>query len=128
MLQVKQVGQKTILSEQGILGTGAEKAHKLWKEGLATQGDYRAAVYDCRKKMRKAKAQLELTLGTLGSDDKKAFFNVNSRKRSMENIALILGEDGRLTSKEEENAEAFVPFLSQHLTVKTDLGLPVPQS
>lgn len=128
MLQVKQVGQKTILTERGILGTEAEKAHKLWKEGLATQGDYRVALYNCRKKTRKAKAQLESMMATLGSDDKKAFFNVNSRKRSMENIALILGEDSRLTSKEEKNAEAFVPFLLPHLTVKTDLGLPVPQS
>jgi len=72
--------------------------HNLWKEGLPTQGDYRAAVYNYREKTRKAKAQLEFTLTTLGSDDKKAFFKVNSRKRSMENNVLILGEDGHLTS------------------------------
>ena len=42
------------------------------------------------------------------SDNKKGFFKyVNSKRRSKENIGLILVEDGHLTNRDEEKAEAF---------------------
>lgn len=56
--------------------------------------------------MRKAKAQLELTLAIIVSDNnnnKNGFFKYVNSKRSKENVGL--GVDGHLRSKEEEKAE-----------------------
>ena len=62
----------------------------------------------CREKTRKAKAPLELKLAGVVSDNKAAFFKyVNSKRRSKANIGPILVEDGPLTNRDEEKAEAF---------------------
>lgn len=67
----------------------------------------------CRKKTRQAKAQLELTLASGVSDNEKDLFKyVNRNRRSMENIRLILEEDGHLTSKDEKKAETFNAFFA----------------
>lgn len=51
----------------------------------ATQEDYRAAIYTCRKKT-KAKAQPELSLAGDVLDSKESFLNcVNGRRRFREN-------------------------------------------
>lgn len=64
---------------------------------------------------------------TVESDNKTCFFNyVNSKRSSKENIGLILGLDGHITSKEEKTVEAFNAFSPQFLRVMTDLGLPEP--
>lgn len=44
------------------------------KQALASQGEYRAAVDICREKTRTAKAQIELTLANVLSDNKKRLF------------------------------------------------------
>lgn len=61
--------------------------------------------------MKKAKAQLELTLAVVVSDNKKIFSKyVNNKRRSKENIAQILGADGHLTSRDEGKMEVFAYF------------------
>lgn len=56
----------------------------------------------CRKKITQAKAQLKLTLARVVSDNEKDLFKyVNRKRRSMENIRLILEQDGHLISKDE---------------------------
>ncbi|GAB0176274.1 mitochondrial enolase superfamily member 1 [Grus japonensis] len=69
--------------------------------------EYPTAVAN-REQTRKAKAQLELKLASVVSDNKKGFFKyVNSKRRSKENIGPILVEDGHPTNKDEEKAEPF---------------------
>ena len=41
-----------------------------WRQGQASQEEYRAVVRICREKTRKAKAQLELKLAGVVSDNK----------------------------------------------------------
>ncbi|KAK4810539.1 hypothetical protein QYF61_004502 [Mycteria americana] len=66
-----------------------------------------------QEKTRKAKAQLELNLISAVSENKKGFFKyVNSKRRSKENIGPILVEDGHLTNRDEEKAEAFNAFFA----------------
>lgn len=36
-----------------------KKLYGLWKQGQASQGDYRAVMRICKEKMQKAKAQVE---------------------------------------------------------------------
>ncbi|KAK4806869.1 LOW QUALITY PROTEIN: hypothetical protein QYF61_012590 [Mycteria americana] len=88
-----------------------KKLHDLWKRGQASQEDYRAVVHICREKTRKAKAQLELKLARVVSDNKKGFFKyVITKRRSKENIGLILM--GHLTNRDEEKAEALNIFFA----------------
>lgn len=56
------------------------KIYNLWKRGLASQGEYGTTAHICREKRRKAKAQLQMTLATLVSEnDYMLFFKyVNS--------------------------------------------------
>ncbi|KAK4810929.1 hypothetical protein QYF61_013337 [Mycteria americana] len=65
-----------------------KKLYDLWKQGQASQEEYRDVIHN-----------------------KKGFFKyVNSKRRSKENIAPILVEDGHLTNRDEEKAEAFNAF------------------
>ena len=80
----------------------------LRKRGPASQEEYGAVIPLCREKTQKAKAQLELKLASVVSDSKKVFFKyIHSKRRSKENIGSILVEDGNLTNRHEEKAEAF---------------------
>jgi len=45
--------------------------YHLWKKGHVTQEAYRGLVKSCSEEIRKAKAQLELRLGTVVRDNKK---------------------------------------------------------
>jgi len=49
-----------------------------------------------------------LKLASVVSDNKKGFLKyANSKRRSKENIGLTLVEDGHLTNRDEEKAEAY---------------------
>ncbi|KAK4832343.1 hypothetical protein QYF61_021872 [Mycteria americana] len=90
-----------------------KKLYDLWKLGGASEEDYRAVVCIRKEKTRKAKAQLELKLASVVSDNKKGFFKyVNSKRRSKGNIGPILVEDGHLTNMDEEKADAFKAFFA----------------
>ncbi|KAJ7412138.1 hypothetical protein BTVI_47265 [Pitangus sulphuratus] len=63
------------------------------KQGQVNQEDYRGAVCPCREKNRMAKAQFELKLPRTVVDNKQVFFKYgNSKKRTKENIGLLLDE------------------------------------
>jgi len=51
-----------------------KKLYDPWKQGQASQEEYRAMVCLCREKKQKAKVQLELKLAGVVSDNKKCFF------------------------------------------------------
>ncbi|GAB0209633.1 mitochondrial enolase superfamily member 1 [Grus japonensis] len=107
-----------------------KKLYDLWKQGQASQEDYRAVVRICREKTRKAKAQLELKLASVVSDNKKVFFKyVNSKRRSKENIGAILVEDAHLTNRDEEKVEAFnVVFASVFNNIDSPWATRSPES
>ncbi|KAK4823990.1 hypothetical protein QYF61_009115 [Mycteria americana] len=66
-----------------------------------------------QEKTQIAKAQLQLKLASVVSDNKKGFFKyVNSKRRSKENIGPILVEDGHLTNRDEEKAGTFNAFFA----------------
>lgn len=114
--QVKQqVEQKTGLAEQGTPPRTREEEYiyDLWKQGLASWGEYRTAVHSCREKrnkQKKLKVQVELALASVSSENTKniCFFKYfNSKKRSKKNIGLILDVDGYITGRPEKKAKAF---------------------
>lgn len=64
----------------------------------------RATVHSCREKIRKARAQLELTLAIVSA--KKDFLSVSTARGDLrKTVGLILDEDRYLTNWNEEKAE-----------------------
>ena len=63
------------------------KVYGLWKSGQATYDDYKYIVKLCRKKIRKAKAQLELNLATKVRESSKYFYKyISSKRRARDEI------------------------------------------
>ena len=80
------------------------------------------------RKWEKSKPNLSWQWPLWCQTTKMAFSsNINSKKRSKENIRMIFGVDCHLITKEEEKAEALIDFLPQYLTMVMDVGLPWPQ-
>ena len=70
--------------------------------------DYRDAACPCREKIHAAKAQLELKLAsTVGENKKGSLKYVNNKRGTRENIGLLLDENGHLTNRDIDKAEAF---------------------
>jgi len=65
-----------------VLSEQKKEFYDFWNQDLALQGDYRAAVHIHMEKTRKAKAQLELTLVSVMSNNKKVFLDRYNSKRS----------------------------------------------
>ena len=62
-----------------------------WKQGQATQKDYRVSISHCRKKICMVKGQLDLKLASTMVDNKKVFRKyANSKRRTKENIGPLL--------------------------------------
>ncbi|GAB0180635.1 mitochondrial enolase superfamily member 1 [Grus japonensis] len=78
----------------------------MWKKGVATWEEYRDVVRECRDATRKAKAHLELKLARDVKDNKKGFFKyISSKRKTKENVGLLLNEVGALVTEDTEKAE-----------------------
>ncbi|XP_054045493.1 uncharacterized protein LOC128904794 [Rissa tridactyla] len=98
------------------------KAYILWKRGLATYEDYQDITKLCRGKIRRAKAQSELSLATAVKDNKKRFFQyINRKRKTRENIGPLMNETGALVVEDTEKAELLNAFFS---LVFTDKAVP----
>lgn len=108
-----------------------KKIYDLWEQcsqDIASQGQYRGTVSSAGRKWEKSKPNLSWQWPLWCQTTKMAFSsNINSKKRSKENIRMIFGVDCHLITKEEEKAEALIAFLPQYLTMVMDVGLPWPQ-
>ncbi|GAB0206331.1 hypothetical protein GRJ2_003178100 [Grus japonensis] len=77
----------------------------LWKQGQATEEDYRDAVRHCREKICTTKTQLELKMASTVVDNKKGFLEyVNRKRKTKENIDPLLDEVGHEDKAETLNA------------------------
>jgi len=96
--------QPAWLNRELLLGLRKKRrVYHLWKNGQATQEEYRGLVMSCRGEIRKAKAQLELRLVTVVSDNKKYFYEyVNNKKRAKQSLHPLLDVRGNIVNKDEE--------------------------
>ncbi|KAK4828285.1 LOW QUALITY PROTEIN: hypothetical protein QYF61_024950 [Mycteria americana] len=93
------------------------RAYDLWKEGQATQEDYKDVVRLCREKIRRAKAQLELNLAAVAI--KKCFYKyISNKRRTKENLHPLLDAGGNIVAKDEEKAEVLHAFFASVLSSK----------
>ena len=108
-----------------LLGTLRAKkgAYKLWKQGRVTWEEYRDAVRACRRRMRKAKAQVELNL-VRDVKNNKTFYRYTGQKRQAKTGApSLVNLKGELASTDKEKAEVLNEFFASVFTGGQDSSL-----
>ncbi|GAB0179181.1 mitochondrial enolase superfamily member 1 [Grus japonensis] len=96
-----------------------KEVYSMWKKGMATWEEYRNTVRVCRVGTRKAKAHLELKLAGDVKDNKKGFFKyISSKRKTRENVGLLLNEVGALVMENTENVELLNAFFASVCTAK----------
>ncbi|KAK4824510.1 hypothetical protein QYF61_015908 [Mycteria americana] len=87
--------------------------HRQRKQGQVTWEEYRGAAHLCRDGVRKAKAQLELSLVRDAKNNKKGFYRYVSQKRKVkESVPPLMNKNGDLASTDEEKAEVLNNFFA----------------
>ena len=80
--------------------------YRRWKQGCVSWEEYRAVVYVCRDRIRKAKAQMELNLARDVKDNMKGFYGyIGRRRRAKESVPPQMKGNGELASSDTEKAE-----------------------
>ena len=106
-----------------------KRIYRLWKEGQATQNEYKEVVRMCRGEIRKAKAQLEFNLAAGVKRNKKLFYKyINSKRRTKENIHSLLDEAGNVTTEDKEKAEVLNAFFTSVFKSQTSYPQDTPLS
>jgi len=81
--------------------------HRQWKQGQVSWVEYRDTARLCRAGVRKAKAQLELTLARDAKNSEKDFYRYISQKRKVrECIPPLMSKSGKLVTMDKMKAEA----------------------
>ncbi|KAK4816253.1 hypothetical protein QYF61_013887 [Mycteria americana] len=100
------------------------RVYDLWKKGRATQEDYKGVARLCREKIRRAKAELELSLATAVKDNKKYFFKyISSKRRAKENLQPLVDRGGNTVIQDEEKAEVLNAFFASVFNSRANCSL-----
>ncbi|KAK4823236.1 hypothetical protein QYF61_000096 [Mycteria americana] len=95
-----------------------------WKKGQATQEDYKGVARLCREKIRRAKAELELSLAAAVKDNKKHFFKyISSKRRAKENLQPLVDRGGNTVTRDEEKAEVLNAFFASVFNSRANCSL-----
>jgi len=84
-----------------------------WKQGQISWEEYRDAAWLCKDEVRRAKAQLELSLARDAKNNKKGFYRYVSQKRKVkERVPTLMSNTGKLVTMDEKKAEVLNLFAS----------------
>ncbi|KFV67237.1 hypothetical protein N307_09347, partial [Dryobates pubescens] len=96
---------------------GKKRVCHLWKKGEVTHRMFKDVARSYRKKIREAKAHLELRLASAVKDNKKSFHKYTNSKRRGKSL---VDTDGNVVAKDEEKAEVLNTFFALTFNGKTD--------
>ncbi|KAK4830772.1 hypothetical protein QYF61_013261 [Mycteria americana] len=100
------------------------RVYDLWKKGRATQEGYKGVARLCREKIRRAKAELELSLAAAVKDNKNHFFKyISSKRRAKENLQPPVDRGGNTVTKDEEKAEVLNAFFASVFNSRANCSL-----
>lgn len=92
----------------------------VWKKDLTALEEYKNIVRAFREAVRKVKGHLALNLAREVKDKKKGFFKyVNSKKKTGDNVGLLLNEVGALVTEDAEKVELLNIFFALIFTTET---------
>lgn len=75
--------------------------------------EYKDAVQMCRGGIRKAKAQLELSLSRDVKNNKKGFYrNIGQERQAKESVSPLVNEKGEMVATDMEKAEILNEFFT----------------
>ncbi|GAB0209844.1 mitochondrial enolase superfamily member 1 [Grus japonensis] len=109
------------MDEQGASGKTQREEGILQnvEKGTGHLEEYRNVVRVCRDATRKAKAHLELKLAGDVKDNKKGFFKyIISKRKTGENVRLLLNEVGALVTEDTEEMELLNAAFASVFTAK----------
>jgi len=86
---------------------------------LATWGKYRKVVSTCRDATWKAVAHLELDLAREVKDKRKGFKYISSKRKTRENVGLLLNKMGGLVTEDTEKMKLLNFLFGLVFTAKT---------
>ncbi|KAK4816161.1 hypothetical protein QYF61_011543 [Mycteria americana] len=90
----------------------------------ATQEDYKGVARLCREKIRRAKAELELSLAAAVKDNKNHFFKyISSKRRGKGNLQPLVDGGGNTVTKDEEKAEVLHAFFASVFNSRANCSL-----
>ncbi|GAB0177889.1 mitochondrial enolase superfamily member 1 [Grus japonensis] len=96
-----------------------KEVYRMWKKGLAIWEEYSNIVRVCRDAVRKAKAHLGLNLARDVKENKKGFFKyISSKRKTRENVDMLLNEVGALVMEDTEKVALLNAFFASVFTVK----------
>ena len=73
----------------------------------------------CREKIRKAKAQLELSLATKAKENSKCFYkHINSKRKARENLRPLVDAEATWSPRIGIRLRYLMPYLPQSLIVR----------
>jgi len=109
------------MDEQGA-SRGAqteEESLRNVERGTGHLEEYRNVVKACRDAMRKAKVHLELNLAWDVKDNKRSFFkHISSKRKTRDNVGLLLNEAGVLVTEDAEKAALLNAFFASVFSAK----------
>ncbi|PKU45794.1 hypothetical protein llap_3880 [Limosa lapponica baueri] len=96
-----------------------KEAYRRWKQGQVAWKEYREIVRAARGHVKKAKAQIKLSLARDIKDNKKSFYRyVSDKRKTRENVSPLQKESGDLVTQDMEKAEVLNDFFALVFTSK----------